>query len=254
MKHTLKLNGFTLYFFNSFWKNIFYWSLGLNNLFFKFYLKRVYRLKNIFILKESNDLIKDILYFNLFFSCMEFYLFRRLQFKNLVLSYLLITDICCCYKTYRHIFGLPVNGQRTWSNANTTYYNNLLLRQHKLKKFHYYVNDTKPLSLKKVFLCEYINLFWKKNFFLEWVSVRRRRKLVEQKNFFSKINIDFNFLVNSNIEHYYSRSIFFKKKKSHRKKRKFSKNSFNIGWNFGFSRKYLNSIRHNFSLKKKSNF
>jgi len=169
----------------------------------------------------------------------------------LFLSRLIVTDICSIYKTYRHVFGLPVNGQRTWSNANTTYYNNLLLRQYKLKKFSTFLNDSKPLSFKKVFLCEYVNLFWKKQCFLEWASVRRRRHIFQRWNSYISYRIDFNYLVNSNIEHYFKRNLILKKKKSHRKKRKFTKNSFNIGWQFGFTKDYLSSLRSMHLLKKK---
>ena len=75
--------------------------------------------------------------------------------------------------------------------------------------------------------------------------------MVEQRASYIQPKVDFNFLVNSNIEHFFLRSILLKKKKSHRKKRKFNKNSFNVGWNFGFSKDYLITMRKTFYSKKK---
>lgn len=175
-----------------------------------------------------------------------------MSYKFIYLYYFLIIDICASYKTYRHLFGLPVNGQRTWSNANTTYYNNLLLRQYKFKKFNLFLQNSLPFSFKKIFLCEYINLFWKKQFFLEWASVRRKKFLFQKKNLYVHYKIDFNYLSLANIEHFYKRSLFLKKQKSHRKKRKYSTNSFNIGWQFGFSKDYVLYLRKFFFLKKKT--
>ena len=251
MKLNFNWNNFSIFYYNIFWKSVFYWSIGLNKNFFKMIYKRFYLVTNYRIRLSSNMLIGDILYFNIFFSSCELYYNNTLSYKQLFLSYLLITDICSVYKTYRHIFGLPVNGQRTWSNACSTYYNNLLLKEYKLKKFTTFLNDPKPLSFRKVFLCEYVNLFWKKQFFLEWASVRRRRHMVQQRALHVQPKVDFNFLVNANIEHFFLRSILLKKKKSHRKKRKFNKNAFNVGWNFGFSKDYLILMRKTFYSKKK---
>lgn len=245
------MNDFSIYFYNIFWKTLFYGSLGLNKRFYKILYKRFYLIENNYISYSSNFLVNDLFYFNLFFGYCKLIFSNQFSYKQLFLSKLICIDVCSMYKTYRHIFGLPVNGQRTWSNANTTYYNNLLLRQYKLKKFSIFLNDSKPLSFKKIFLAEYINIFWKKQCFLEWASVRRRRHIFQQSNFYIRYKVDFNYLVNSNIEHFFKKTLELKKKKSHRKKRKFPKNTFNIGWQFGFTKDYLNLLRSVISLKKK---
>jgi len=62
--------------------------------------------------------------------------------------------------------------------------------------------------------------------------------------------VDYNYLVNCNIEHFFLKSLDLKKKKSQRKKKIFSKNSFNVGWPFGFSKDYLSFLRKKFAKKK----
>jgi len=238
--------------YNNFWINLLINSIGLNKHFIKFIFLRYYQIFkfSLFFLKKQYYL--DILYFNLFYYYLIQFLTKTISYKFIYFYYLIILDICASYKTYRHLFGLPVNGQRTWSNANTTYYNNLLLRQYKLKKFSLFLQNAKPFSFKKIFLCEYINLFWKKQFFLEWASVRRKKYLFQTKNLYVHYKIDFNHLSYAHIEHFYKRSLDLKKLKNHRKKRKFLKNIFNVGWQFGFSKEYIIYTRKFLFLKKKT--
>ena len=213
MKLSYSLNNYNIIIYNNFWKNMFFSSIGLNKLFLNTLYMRYYMIKYLFLPKSFNKVITDILYFNIFFFYSLIYIPSILSYKLFLLNQLLTIDFCAMYKTYRHIFGLPVNGQRTWSNANTSYYNNLLLRQYKLKKFSTFLRNSKPLSFKKIFLCEYVNLFWQKQFFLEWVSVRRKKYLFQRRNLYIHYKVDFNFLVNANIEHFYKRTLELKKKK-----------------------------------------
>ena len=152
--------------------------LKLNKRFYKILYKRFYLIENNYISYSSNFLVNDLFYFNLFFGYCKLIFSNQFSYKQLFLSKLICIDVCSMYKTYRHIFGLPVNGQRTWSNANTTYYNNLLLRQYKLKKFSIFLNDSKPLSFKKIFLAEYINIFWK---FIRLNSSNLNRKSIRPR-------------------------------------------------------------------------
>lgn len=232
------------------WLYLFNNSYGYNKNFFNFFKKRFYwlKLKKIFFLFNWKKI--NLLVFNIFFIFVKFFLPPYLSYYKLLLSNMLFIDLCSIYKSYRHIFGLPVNGQRTWSNANSTYYSNLILRHYKLKKFSFFIIDSKPLSFKKVFLAEYVNFFWKKQFYLEWVSVKKRREYFFQKTSKMPYKIDYNYLVNCNIEHFFLKSLNLKKKKSHRKKKIFLKNSFNVGWPFGFSRDYLIFLRKKFESKK----
>ena len=252
MKYFYSAQSININFYSTFWNNVLLNSIGLNKYFIKFIFFRNYKilyLCSFFLKKKYNP---DILYFNIFFTYLLTFSTNSLSYKFIYLYYFLIIDICSSYKTYRHLFGLPVNGQRTWSNANSTYYNNLLLRQYKFKKFNLFLQNAAPFSFKKIFLCEYINLFWKKQFFLEWASVRRKKFLFQKRNLYVHYKIDFNYLSSANIEHFYKRSLNLKKQKSHRKKRKYSTNSFNIGWQFGFSKEYISYLRKFFFLKKKT--
>jgi len=174
-----------------------------------------------------------------------------LTYKQLFLVNLIFLDICCTYKTYRHIFGLPVNGQRTWSNANNSYTTNIILRQYKLKKFSNFLVNSKPFEFKKIFLAEYVNFFWKKQFFLEWLSVKKKRLLFLQNNYYITYKVDFDSMVKGRIDHFFLKILNLKKKKSHRKKKNFLKNTFNTGWDFGFSKFYIDNVRKIEYLKAK---
>ena len=182
---------------------------------------------DVYIQKKENTK-NDKLYFNIFFYYLKMLLPKNANYKDLILINLLIIDFCCIYKTYRHIFGLPVKGQRTWSNGLSSKNNNVLLRQYKLKKFSNFVVNFKPYDSKKIFIAEYVNFFWKQQNHIEWLSIKKRNlNMYGDKRLRTKI--DFIKTSRGNIEHSFQKFIDLKKKKSHRKKRVFSKNSITIG-------------------------
>ena len=192
----------------------------------------------------------DKLYFNIFFFYLKNFLPENSNYKDLILINLLIIDFCCIYKTYRHIFGLPVKGQRTWSNGFSSKNNNILLRQYKLKKFSNFIINYQPYDSKRIFIAEYVNFFWRQQNYLEWLSVKKKNlNIYGDKKLRTKI--DFLKCSRGNIEHFFQKFIDLKKKKSHRKKRVFSKNSITIGWDFGYSKEYLEKLRKLNHLERK---
>jgi small subunit ribosomal protein S13 len=68
-----------------------------------------------------------------------------------------LLDLATCYKGWRHYKGLPVNGQRTWSNGWTVYRNNNILRNLKLKNARKYYNNVPVKEGNVAYLAEYVN-------------------------------------------------------------------------------------------------
>jgi hypothetical protein len=70
------------------------------------------------------------------------------------------------------LFGLPVNGQRTWSNANTTFNSNKALRDYKYKLGSLFFGRLAGGNLNLVLMSEYINSLWRRHWFFEWTNAR----------------------------------------------------------------------------------
>lgn len=138
---------------------------------------------------------------------------------------------------FRVIFGKPVNGQRTGSNAKTPKLNPHLLYQFKFKVLG---NLLLTPQTKPTFLAEYVNLFWQQQWVYEWVSSYRTVNnlpiYIRKTNF-----IDIASIVDYNIYHYYSNP-FTSAKKKQRRKKIIPKNKFTTGLPFGFSAIYSNQL------------
>lgn len=141
-------------------------------------------------------------------------------------------------RAYRLLFGYPSKGQRTWSNGLTNKNKiNLIynLKFNKFSKLH------KSLDLtKSIFLAEYINLFWHKQWFLEWFSVYKKLQFtplhIKKNNLVDIVSVN-SFNINHNFKYNINR-----KKKSHKRKRVFPKNKVATGIPFFFSKVYSNKI------------
>lgn len=68
-------------------------------------------------------------------------------------------------RAFRLLLGYPTRGQRTWSNASTNRNNNNMVYNLKFSKFGRHNQNITPT--KAMFLAEYINLFWQRQWFLE---------------------------------------------------------------------------------------
>ena len=102
----------------------------------------------------------------------KFFAVNRILKNNSIISIFFLNFINT-YKGWRHLKGLPARGQRTWSNAWTSYRTNLVLRHEKLKLIKKFYGKTSNLEQKIAFLCEYINFLWKSQWFHEWMYSRR---------------------------------------------------------------------------------
>jgi hypothetical protein len=97
----------------------------------------------------------------------------RLGFRPLYVYNLIYLEYANSYKTYRHLFNLPVNGQRTWGGGRSIKNLKSQLFNYKLKKFN--KQWGMPVSY---FMPEMVNLLWKQQWRHEWeVSKKYRERL-----------------------------------------------------------------------------
>lgn len=148
-------------------------------------------LKSRFEITENNllsnyDLQDWSIFFNFIFTIVppkKFYNKKKL----LNIFYL---DLINSYRGWRHLRGLPVRGQRTWSNAWSVYKSNLILRHYKislLKKI-YFESSTRDLNL--VYAAEQFNMLWKLQWENEWkVAKKKRSSFLKKKQGLLKVNL-----------------------------------------------------------------
>ena len=161
--------------------------------------------------------------------------------KNRLLLNIFFLDLIVCYRGWRHLKGLPVRGQRTWTNAWTVYKNNLILREYKIIITKKLYGNLSIEKLNITYLSEQINLLWKLQWENEWKEAKKNRLLLV-KSKFSTININLNLL---------SKGIFFNKKnKKNINKIKLNKNVFSLGFDPGFT-KALIKLDNSIIYKKK---
>ena len=102
---------------------------------------------------------------------------------------IIFSDLIQSYKGWRHLWGQPVNGQRTWSNAWTSYKYNHILREHKFKIAKFYYGRNYKGDTKVGFLAEHRNLLWKIQWPWEWSYGRAQLLKSLRKNPY-KFHID----------------------------------------------------------------
>ena len=152
-------------------------------------------------------------------------------------------DVILMYKGWRHFKGLPVRGQRTWSNANTSYRSNLILRQLKLNNAKKIYGNISLNLLNTCNLAEQINSLWKSQWTQEWREAKKKRIIFLQKNK-SSLKIDLHSM-SKNIVGGFSKS----GSKKNQQKKTTKNNVFTLGFDTGFSK----SLIKNFSKAENSN-
>jgi len=156
-------------------------------------------------------------------------------------------DLISSYKGWRHLVGLPVHGQRTWTNAWSTYRSNLILREYQvtLVKQIYTTAKVNNKKLNLAYLAERVNRLWHIQWENEWKIARRRRKKALQQNFIS-YKVDIERLASGNVN---TKKIRKNRKKQITERR----NQFILGFDSGFT-KYLfkyNTLTQGEENKKK---
>lgn len=101
-----------------------------------------------------------------------FLIYQNLIFSNKGLSYL---------------FGLPVNGQRTWSNGRNSKKINCFLINYKVKQFKSMLSGAVNLNnLKLIIFLNYFNWIWKIFWKKDWSYLLKRNKKLMFKNYKKK--------------------------------------------------------------------
>lgn len=145
---------------------------------------------------------------------------RSMQRRTLVNIYFL--DFINSYRGYRHVFGLPTRGQRTWTNGNSVFKSNNILRNYKINVFKKSLPSTLKDNINNAYYLEQINFIWKNQWELEW-GLAQRHHVVAFKKSRGYVKYDITALarVNPNIRD-------FKKQKL-----------FSIGFDYGFTKDLL---------------
>lgn len=107
-------------------------------------------------------------------------------------------DLINSYRGLRHAFGLPVRGQRTWTNSWSCYRSNLVLRQFKIKLSKRLYTSITINELNIAYLAEQINNLWRLQWDSEWKKAKRQRQIQAKKsrNFYK---VDLKMIASANV-------------------------------------------------------
>lgn len=221
----------------------FLYSNNYKNIYIYTFLKK----KNLLLFFEKKH-INSIFNFKKveIFQLMKKYYYTFITFEELINFYTLMNYYNKTYKTNRLIYNLYVKKKKTHSRTKKLKSFNKLFNLcfKKIKFFKQFKFSIKKISM--LFYSEYINSIWYFNWWYEWKSSRNKRLETTRKNPFKKWKYDLNHLHLRRILHF----ITLKKKKKHNR-RKFTtpKDSYNIGFLFGFTKEFFNKIFINLQQK-----
>jgi len=100
---------------------------------------------------------------------------KKHNLRRRLISNLFVLDLINSYKGWRHFKGLPVRGQRTWSNAATAPKCNTILRNFRVQLAHKCYGNLPINEVAIAVAAEQINLVWKIQWHNEWVTAKRSR-------------------------------------------------------------------------------
>lgn len=220
----------------------------------KIFYKEMFGLGNFFKLKLSERLeILDKYNFNLLSADKWIILLKELNFiipknksiKDRLIFNIFFLDLIISYRGWRHSKGLPVRGQRTWTNAWTVYRNNLILREYKIIVAKRLYGNISTENLNVTYLAEQINLLWKLQWENEWREAKKKR-LVFSKSSFKVTSVDLYSMSKGIVD------TSGNKKNKKKVKNQFSKNLFTLGFDPGFTKALIKANYVN-NLKKQKN-
>ena len=176
-------------------------------------------------------------------------IFSVVSINNIFFYKIYIEYINTTYKFQRILFNLPVKKIRThgksrqkkWIHSQSILYcikTNTIFKNLKLPVF----------KLQTLLFCEFINTMWFFNWWDEWFSSHKTRIKSVKKNPYVKWNFDADGLRQGRVSHFLTKK---KKAKHNRKKKSFLKNTYNVGFYYGFSIIYLKKILNKVNSKKK---
>jgi len=174
----------------------------------------------------------------------KFIPFSNNVYRRLCLNIYLL-DCRSIYRGWRHTKGLPVRGQRTWSNAWSVYKSNIIMRNFKSKNAkRFYLNA--PVKESNIaYTAEYVNNLWKVQWPLEWYCAK-----VSLDNFTghpSTLRIDLYIMSKYQVMHPLKL-----KNMSKKQKQSYRKNYFSLGFEPGFTKPLINAM-FNKSMRGENN-
>jgi hypothetical protein len=209
---------------------IFFNFFGFNFFFKKLFAKRC---EYIYSIELNNYLVSQ------WFSLLNFFFFivpKQCFLKKKWLANICVFDLFLTYKGWRHFKGLPVRGQRTWTNANTSYRSNLNLRQVKLNISKKIYGNISVVMLNISNLAEQINILWKSQWNLEWKEAKKKRVMFLQKNNLNyKVDL---YAMSKNVVWGFTK----KKSKGAQQKKNFKNNFFTLGFDPGFTKNLIKNF------------
>ena len=198
------------------------YGVGLNtiNWFFK-------RAEINYILEDNLSSTQRIIASNFF----DQFLFTNMSYKTRCLLNIYLLHLLGTYRGWRHSRGLPVRGQRTWSNSWSTYRSNLTLRTYKITISKKIYGTSFSNESFTAYLAEEVNNMWRAQWGSEWFEARRKR-INTQKNARNAVKIDLLAMSKLQIDSY-------SKNKDVNKLKKQKRNVFTLGFDSGFTKQVL---------------
>lgn len=155
-----------------------------------------------------------------------------LRFRKL--SLLHIQDTVLSYRSWRHFKGLPVRGQRTWTNKTTVRSTNTDMRNLKFQIMKRYYGNFNTSAVSVGTTVEAYNRLWYKQWFHEWWSTRLRRLRLGKNS--NKVCVyDFNSVTSGRVVGYQRQA------KPGKKKRVYKNNYFTIGFVSGYTKRLISA-------------
>lgn len=168
------------------------------------------------------------------------YFYKSRHFKLLTALNILVLDFIWTYRGWRHIKGLPVRGQRTWSNGWSTMRTNQMLRTIRLKWAVKYYNNVTKRDAKIGLYAEYNNLLWKRQWRSSWFYARLKRlKILSSKKIYAT---DIHKIDLKNIAAGFIFLPSLKRELTKKQKALQEKSIYAVGYEIGFSKDFYKSL------------
>ena len=185
------------------------------------------------------------------FKIMDLFFFKnnftRFNVKRHKVVRLYWLELIGTYRGWRHMNGLPVRGQRTWTNAWSVYKSNVDLREFiVLLAKNIYSRSNLNFKIKTlIYMAEHVNKVWALQWEKEWKLARKKRKEALKRDYKS---------YTVNLARLAAGDVNTKKVRKNRKKQeKEKKNLFYLGFDKGFSKFLLERNKIEEELKNVAN-
>lgn len=204
-------------------------SYGFN----KFFLKKLeQRLESSLAIKLKDMTQKS---WAVFINTISPIVPKKSSLKKRTLLNIFLLDLITSYKGWRHYKGLPVRGQRTWTNAWSSFRSNVTLRNYKIKVAKKFYGNLPTYEVNVALAAEQINVVWKTQWYDEWFAAKLSR--LNFKGNAKTIKIDLYSMANGQIM---NPAKF--KKMTKKQKQSFKKNHFTLGFDPGFTKPLLREL------------